>query len=131
MGDVAVTANGHTHAMEVDSLDGDIDVDVDADVNPHVRLPADVHVFYVDDNLETDGGAAATTRTRVEGYGLSGPVRDYAMAGSLLLAAITGWLWGSASGSVQVTAFLTALIAGGLGLVTYRSATAEVRNVAE
>ncbi|KAB1193627.1 hypothetical protein GJR96_09310 [Haloferax sp. MBLA0076] len=131
MGDVAVTANGHTHAMAVDSLDGDIDIDVDADRHPHVRLPADVHVFYVDDRFETDGGATPTTRTRVAGYGLSGSVRDYAMSGALLLASITGWLWGSASGAVQFTALLTGLVAAGLGLLAYRSATAGVNHVGE
>ncbi|RYJ08302.1 hypothetical protein ELS19_17250 [Halogeometricum borinquense] len=129
MGDVAVTRNGHTHAMEVDDLEGDIDVDLDAGRDPHVRLPKGVHVFYDDgpDPVATDGGTTTTTRTRVHGYGLSGQVRDFAMAGAFSLALVAGWLWGTAP---DETAALVALfVAAGIGLIGYRSARADAGGV--
>ncbi|QIB73539.1 hypothetical protein G3I44_04120 [Halogeometricum borinquense] len=128
MGDVAVTRNGHTHAMEVDDLEGDIDVDLDAGRDPHVRLPKGVHVFYDDaDHVATDGGTTATTRTRVHGYGLPGQVRDFAMAGAFSLALVAGWLWGTdATGGAALVAFF---VAAGIGLIGYRSARADAGGV--
>ncbi|MCO8267442.1 hypothetical protein NKF06_12800 [Haloferax sp. AB510] len=131
MGDVAVTADGHTHAVAVADLEGDIEVDVDAGTEPRVRLPTDVCVSYVEDALETDGGVSAHTRSRVDGYGLAGKTRDYAMAGAMLLASVAGWLWASAGGGMQFAALVTASAAAGLGVIAYRSAAAGVSHVGE
>ena len=115
-GEVAVRQNGHEHAVDAPTVNGQILVDVD-DEDQHVEVPAGVDVSYhdeddVEDELETDGGTTAD-RTSIEmrGAGIDEELAWFGLIAAVLLFVSGGYLGGTGSS-------LSGMVAvGGAGLL--------------
>ncbi|MEA5387243.1 hypothetical protein VB779_09385 [Haloarculaceae archaeon H-GB11] len=120
-GEVAIREHGSVTAVDSERLDGNVSIDLDQEP-PLVGVPQNTAVVYegegadleddVDEpHVETDGGfVRERVRVRQYGLGLTGDLRDAAIATMASSYLGAGYLWYGGSEIVSVIAFVAGVL---------------------